>query len=221
MSFRKSVGMGLLSWFLSAGHFLAAQNLSHWEKVITAFEQEDQVSKPPRKPIVFTGSSSIQLWETLAQDFPNKKVLNRGFGGSQTFEVLQLADRIILPYRPRQVVIYVGDNDLAAGKTSAQIFTDFKALYTKIRQGRPKTHVTFISIKPSPSRKHLLPAIVQTNQLIRDFLQMQRRTGYVDVYQLMLTPLGKFNPALYQADSLHMTEAGYRIWAAAVRPALK
>ena len=221
MHCKKSIGLGLLSWFLVTGPFLAAQDLSHWEKELAVFGQQDQTTKPPRKPIVFTGSSSIRLWKTLAQDFPDKKVLNRGFGGSQTFEVLHFADRIILSYRPRQVVIYVGDNDLAAGKTPAQVFTDFKALFATIRQSRQKTRVTFISIKPSPARKQLLPAIAQTNQLIRDFLHTQRRAGYVDVYQRMLTPLGQFNPTLYQADSLHMTDAGYRIWAAAVRPALK
>jgi lysophospholipase L1-like esterase len=170
---------------------------------------------------VFTGSSSIRLWETLAQDFNGKEVLNRGFGGSQTYEVLYFADRIIVPYRPKQVVIYVGDNDLAAGKTPDQVFADFKALFQKIRQAKKKTNIVFISIKPSPSRRHLLPAIVQTNQLIRDYLRGQKRTGYVDVYQRMLTSQGKFNPALYRADSLHMTAAGYRIWADAVRPVLK
>lgn len=198
-----------------------AQDMQKWEKEISAFEQQNKQTKPPRKPIVFTGSSSIRMWETLAQDFPNKKVLNHGFGGSQTFEVGHFADRIIKAYQPKQVVIYVGDNDLAAGKTPDQVFTDFKALFQKIRSGGHKTDVQFISIKPSPSRKNLLPAIVQTNQLIRDYLITQKHAGYIDIYSRMLTPQGKFNPMLYKADSLHMTDAGYRIWAAAVRPALK
>ncbi|MDQ3289932.1 MAG: SGNH/GDSL hydrolase family protein [Bacteroidota bacterium] len=200
---------------------LQAQEMQKWEKEISFLEQQDKGSPPPSKPIVFTGSSSIRLWETLNQDFPNKKVLNRGFGGSQTFEVLHFADRLILPYHPKQVVIYVGDNDLASGKTPEQVFSDFKSLFQKIRQNKPKTNVTFISIKPSPSRKQLLPAITQTNQLIQQYLQSHKRTNYVDVYSRMLLPTGKFNPALYRADSLHMTDAGYRIWAEAVRPVLK
>ncbi|RDC61733.1 SGNH/GDSL hydrolase family protein [Adhaeribacter pallidiroseus] len=201
--------------------FLQAQDLSKWEKEIAAFEQQDKVTPPARSSIVFTGSSSIRLWETLDQDFPGKHVLNRGFGGSQTFEVLHFADRLILPYHPKQVVIYVGDNDLAAGKTPNQVFTDFKALFQKIKKSNPKTNVTFISIKPSPSRKNLLPAIKQTNQLVRAYLKKQQRTDYVDVYTRMLLSSGKFNPKLYRADSLHMTDAGYRIWAEAVRPVLK
>ncbi|QNF34127.1 hypothetical protein HUW51_15875 [Adhaeribacter swui] len=198
-----------------------AQDMSKWEKEISTLEQQDKSKAPPKNPIVFTGSSSIKLWETLAQDFPGKNVLNRGFGGSQTFEVTHFADRLILPYQPKQVVIYVGDNDLASGKTPEQVFQDFKALFQKVRQNNPQTYITFISIKPSPSRKQLLPGIKQTNQLVQEFLKSQKRTGYVDVFNKMLLPTGKFNPQLYRADSLHMTAAGYRIWADAVRPVLK
>jgi len=198
-----------------------AQNMAKWEKEISALEQQDKSKTPSKNPIVFTGSSSIRLWETLDQDFPGKKVLNHGFGGSQTFEVLHFADRLILPYRPKQVVIYVGDNDLASGKTPIQVFNDFKALFQKVQKNSPQTYVSFISIKPSPSRKQLLPDIKQTNQLIQQFLQAQKRADYVDVYSKMLLPTGKFNPQLYRADSLHMTDAGYRIWAEAVRPILK
>ncbi|MDQ4139465.1 MAG: SGNH/GDSL hydrolase family protein [Bacteroidota bacterium] len=200
---------------------LQAQDFQKWEKEISDIEKQDKKSTPPANPIVFTGSSSIRLWETLNKDFPDKKVLNRGFGGSQTFEVLHFADRLILPYQPKQVVIYVGDNDLAAGKTPDQVVADFKALFQKVRQNSPATYITFISIKPSPSRKQLLPAITQTNQLIRQYLAEQDRTDYVDIYSRMLLPSGKFNPVLYRADSLHMTDAGYRIWADAVRPVLK
>lgn len=200
---------------------LQAQQMEKWEKEITAFEEQDKLNKPPRNPIVFTGSSSIRLWETLAQDFPGKNVLNRGFGGSQTFEVTYFADRIITKYQPRQVVIYVGDNDLADGKTPQQVFTDFKALFQKIRSKNKQTNIQFISIKPSPSRKHLLPAIRQTNQLIRDYLHTQKQAGYIDIFNRMINSVGKFNPILYKADSLHMTSVGYRIWAETVRSALK
>ncbi len=218
--FKIGSSIGIACLFLVSAP-IAAQDMAKWEKEIATFAQQDKQNSPPRKPIVFTGSSSIRLWETLAQDFPNKKVLNRGFGGSQTFEVLHFADRLVNSYRPKQVVIYVGDNDLAAGKTPEQVLLDFKALFQKVRNSSHKTHIAFISIKPSPSRKQLLPAIKQTNQLIRQYLTMQNRTSYIDVYTRMLLPNGKFNPALYQADSLHMTDAGYRIWAAAVKPALQ
>lgn len=220
MHFLKNLYSTIILLFLGLTP-LVAQDMSKWEKEISALEQQDKAKAPPSKPIVFTGSSSIRLWETLDQDFPGKKILNRGFGGSQTYEVMHFADRLILPYNPKQVIIYVGDNDLAAGKTPEQVFADFKALFQKIRKSTPKAYVAFISIKPSPSRKNLLPAIEQTNQFIHDYLNSQKRTDYVDVYHPMLLSPGKFNPQLYRADSLHMTDAGYRIWAKAVRPVLR
>lgn len=209
----------VLCWFFL--NKAQAQQFANWEKEVAAFAQADQVDPPRKKSIVFTGSSSIRLWENLEQYFPNKNILNRGFGGSQTEEVAYFADRIITPYKPRQVVIYVGDNDLAAGKTPEKVLADFQNLFSKIRKGKPNATVTFISIKPSPSRMHLITPVRQTNDLIKNFLATQKKTAFVDVFTPMLKPNGKPKPALFKADSLHMTPAGYAIWAQVLRPYLK
>ena len=198
-----------------------AQNFAQWKKEISAFAQADKVNPVKKRSIVFTGSSSIRLWENLPQYFPGKNILNRGFGGSQTFEVTHFADRLIAPYKPKQVIIYVGDNDLAAGKSPEEVFADFKALYHKIKENTPKANVTFISIKPSPSRKQYYAAIQQTNSLIKDFLESQKKTAFVDIYTPMLGPNGKPKPELFRPDSLHMTTAGYDIWAQVLKPYLK
>lgn len=198
-----------------------AQNLQKFEQEIVAFEQVDKANPPKRGKILFTGSSSIRLWENLPEYFPDKQILNRGFGGSQTDEVVYYADRIVVPYKPKQVVIYSGDNDIASGKTPEKVLADFKELFSKIRAASPKATVTFISIKPSPSRKQHLPSINRANALVKEFLTKEKRTAYVDIYNPMLLPGGKFNPELYQADSLHMTKAGYDIWARVIKPYLK
>jgi lysophospholipase L1-like esterase len=200
---------------------LQAQNFARWEKEIAAFEQADRTNRPGKKSIVFTGSSSIRLWEDVHQDFPGKKILNRGFGGSETDAVAYFANRIVVPYKPRQVVIYVGENDLAAGKSPEKVLADFKDLFFKIRNQVPRATITFISIKPSPSRKHILEQVRETNSLIQGFLDSQKRTGYVDVFTRMLQANGKPKPELFRADSLHMTRAGYDIWEAALKPYLK
>jgi lysophospholipase L1-like esterase len=197
------------------------QNFARWEKEIAAFEKADQASRPPKNSIVFTGSSSIRLWEGVSQDFPGKKILNRGFGGSETDAVAYFADRIVVPYKPRQVVIYVGDNDLAAGKSPEKVLADFKDLFFRIRKQVPQATITFISIKPSPSRMRILGQVRETNLLVKGFLSSQKRTSYVDVFTPMLRANGRPKPELFRADSLHMTRAGYEIWAAALRPHLK
>ena len=199
-----------------------AQNFSQWEESIRRIEKKAQSGKiKPRKHIVFTGSSSIAFWNSLAADFPNKNILNHAFGGSQTFEVLHFADRIILPFQPKQVVIYTGDNDIAAGKSPQKVLADFTALFNRIRDQNERTWVTFISIKPSPSRKQYMPAIVQANRLVKDFLAIQKRTSYADVFSPMLSPDGKPNPLLFKSDSLHMVDAGYKVWAEVLKPHLK
>jgi lysophospholipase L1-like esterase len=199
-----------------------AQQFDQWETSIVKIEK--QAPKLPvknRKYIVFTGSSSIVFWESLSTDFPNKKVLNHGFGGSQTFEVLHFADRIITPYKPKQVVIYSGDNDIAAGKTPETVLADFNSLFNKIRSADKKTFITYISIKPSPSRRQFMPLMVKANQLVKDFLAARKRTSYIDVYTPMLLPDGNPKPELFKSDSLHMVPAGYKLWAGIVRPYLK
>lgn len=200
----------------------SAQDFQKWEETILEFEKADQGSPVKKgKYIVFTGSSSIVGWENLKADFPDKKVLNRGFGGSQTFEVVHFADRIITPYKPKQVVIYSGDNDIAAGKSPETVLADFKTLFSKIREDKKNTIVTFIAIKPSPSRKQFMPKIVEANRLVKEFLETKKRTSYVDIYTPMLLPNGNPKPALFKSDSLHMVKAGYDLWREILKPHLK
>ena len=211
----------ILAIFFTAAS-ASAQDFEKWEPSMAAFQKADQLNPVKRgKYIVFTGSSSIVGWESLLADFPDKKILNRAFGGSQTFELVHFFDRIIEPYRPRQVVIYSGDNDIAAGKTPEQVLSDFKVLFSKIKRSSPRAVVTFISIKPSPSRKQFMPAIVKTNKLIGDFLAEKNKTSYVDIYNPMLTSEGKPRPELFKSDSLHMVQAGYDLWKGILRPYLK
>ncbi|GAA4405571.1 SGNH/GDSL hydrolase family protein [Nibrella viscosa] len=187
-----------------------------------AFEAKDLVSPPPKNAILFTGSSSIRLWDNLQESFPDKVVLNRGFGGSTLLDVIRYADRIITPYRPKQIVLYAGENDVATDKVSAQeTYERFVTLFRTIRKTLPKTPIVFISMKPSPSRRPYFPVIQEGNRLIRNFLAKQRRTTYVDVYTPMLNANGQPKGELFKADSLHMNAKGYVIWAEKLRPVLK
>jgi lysophospholipase L1-like esterase len=216
-----SMVLVLITGFLFFLFPAIGQDFGKWEKEISGLETTGKSLAAKKRNIVFTGSSSIRLWDNLPEYFPNKRILNQGFGGSQTDEVVYFADRIITPYKPKQVVIYSGDNDIASGKTPEKVLADFKALYAKIKAASPKAMVTYISIKPSPSRKQLMPQIVQANALIKEFLDEQKRTSYVDIYTPMLLPNGKPKPELFKADSLHMTKAGYDIWAQVLKPYLK
>ncbi|PPU62786.1 hypothetical protein XcodCFBP4690_13550 [Xanthomonas codiaei] len=192
-----------------------------WEQDMQRFAASDARQPPPKHGIVFVGSSSIRFWDTLGKDFPGKPVINRGFGGSQVRDSTWYADRIVIPYAPRQVVLYAGDNDLNSGRTPEQVRDDVVAFVTRIRRDLPDARISYLSIKPSPARAQLLPSVIAANRLIKDALAGFARVDYVDVYTPMLDASGKPRPQLFREDRLHMTADGYALWRKAVAPVLE
>lgn len=194
---------------------LAAHRSDRWEADIAAFEAADRASPPATGCIVFVGSSSIRLWKSLAQDFPDLPVVNRGFGGSQLTDSVNLADRIILPYTPRQVVIYAGGNDIHSGKTPEVVYGDFVALVTKLRSRLPKVRLTFISCQVAPVRWADNGSIKEFNALVEVYCR-HHSVAFINTYPLVLRPDGRPDPDLFAADGLHMNEKGYAIWRQAI-----
>jgi hypothetical protein len=103
-----------------------SHNYSKWEPAISAYEQADRTNPPPRNALLFIGSSTIVRWKSLAQDFPDQKVINRGFGGSEIGDSTHFADRIVFPYQPRKIFLRAGGNDLFAGKSVPEVFSDYQ-----------------------------------------------------------------------------------------------
>ena len=200
---------------------LATHDSTKWEKEIAAYEASDKTNPPPHDAALFIGSSSIRLWKTLAEDFQEYKVINRGFGGSQIIDSVAFADRIAIPYKPRMILLYAGDNDIAAGKSPEEVLADFKAFARKVRPRLSETKVAFISIKPSPSRWEFAEKIKAANRLIEDFCRQDERLIYIDVFNPMLGADGKPRPELFVEDMLHLNLKGYALWTALIRPRLK
>jgi len=199
---------------------VARQDSSKWESEIAAFEASDRTNPPPKNCIVFVGSSSIRLWSTLGSDFPGLPVVNRGFGGSELADSVNLADRIIIPYQPRQVVIYAGANDVAAGKGLEIVFGDFVALVSKIRQHLPNAKVAFIASAPNPKRWAIVEKVKKLNALVEAYCA-QHQLVFIDVFPLMLGSDGLPKPDIFREDRLHMNAIGYAIWKQAVAPHLR
>lgn len=194
-----------------------------FEKDIQAFEAADSKNPPPQDAILFIGSSGIRMWKTLAQDFPEYKVINRGFGGSQIADSVYYADRIVIPYKPRLIVLRAGTNDIAAGKKPEQVAADYKAFVKKVREKLPQTRIVFMSLNPSPVRWANAEKEQKTNQLIRDYIAAHENENldYIDSFTPMLGSDGKPRPELYAADRLHNTPEGYKLWVSLVKPHLK
>lgn len=209
--------------FILAPSLLFAQTEKPFAKDIGAFKKSDSIQFPAPNQILFVGSSSFTFWKDVQNYFPEYPILNRGFGGSTLKDLIYYFDAIVKPYRARQIVIYSGENDLAYDKTATPdtVIKRFKILFSKIRTANPKVPVTYVSMKPSPSRKNLMLVYEDANELIRRFLKSKKRTSFVDVYHPMLDASGNPQKELFLADSLHMKAIGYALWQKEIKPFLK
>jgi len=193
-----------------------------FESEIAAFETQDKATPPPANGILFVGSSSIRLWEGLKEAFPGKPIIQRGFGGSTLSDVIRYIPRVVLPYNPKQVVLYAGDNDIGQNnRTARDVYSQFLTFFALVRKQLPNATITYIAVKPSPARKQFMSIQAETNRLIKQYLSGQRNTSFADVYTPMLGANGQPRPELFKADSLHMTPQGYEIWKNVIAPVLK
>lgn len=192
---------------------------SRWEKDISAFEAWDRKNTPPRDAILFVGSSSIVGWST-AEAFAEWPVINRGFGGSHLIESTYYFDRIIAPYRPRAIVLYAGDNDVAAGVPAEQVAADFSAFVERVRSKFPETPIIFLSIKPSMARWEHWPTMREANRRIAALCAEQPNLRFVDVAGPMLDEKGEPRAEFFVADRLHLSAKGYAAWERVLRPVL-
>lgn len=196
---------------------VAPRDPGRWESTILDFEKRDRENAPPKGGIVFVGASSIVRWD-VAQFFPDLKVINRGFGGSEMNETAHFASRTVLPYEPRMVVVYPGENDIARGVSPETVAGGFEQLVATVHAALPDTRILIIGLKPTPARWTFNDAMLKTNALLRAFAAGRRAVTYIGVTQAMLGPDGRPRPDLFVEDRQHLSRAGYDLWTEIVRP---
>jgi lysophospholipase L1-like esterase len=194
-----------------------------WDWSIAKFEAQDRLHPPPPGVIVFAGSSSITFWKTLEQDMVPLPVINRGFGGSKIHQVVHYADRIVVPYHPRAVVLFAGTNDIAGSKpkTARQVFDGYLAFVKTVHAALPQTPIYYISITPTPSRWKLWPIVREANRLIRAHTTTDPRLHFIDLTDAILGTDGKPDRSLFRIDRLHPNKKGYAKWTCTIKPILQ
>jgi len=198
-----------------------AQEKPYW-KEIQEFKKLDQTNGITKKPILFVGSSSFTYWKDVNDYFPGKTIINRGFGGSRLLDLNNYSEELLTPYKPRQIVIYCGENDIATDNpSSAEVLERFKTFFGKIRAKYPKIPVAYVSIKYSPSREQFWPQMKELNQSIQAYLKTQKKAKYIDITKVMNDENGKVRTDIFKEDMLHMKPEGYRLWAKVMEPYLK
>lgn len=193
-------------------------DIDRFEDQIKAFEEKDMVSRYGGNMALFVGSSSIRFWQTLGKDMRPHPVLNRGFGGSTLPEVNHYFDRIVSNYRPSQIFLYCGENDLAMTFTVQETVDEFVKFIGKCKEKLPDTEIVFLSMKPSPSRWHLWEKYVEANDLIKNICVLSNQLHFVDIGGVMLGEDGMPDKSIFVEDMLHMNAEGYERWAAVVKP---
>lgn len=219
LNMKVAVCLLALCFTLTACHSFAQPPF--WED-IQHFKKQDSINPPQQHAILFVGSSSFTKWVDVQSYFPAHVIINRGFGGSTLVDVIRYANDVIIPYHPKQVVIYCGENDIAYSDTvtAPMVLARFKILFNIIRGSMPGENIVFVSIKPSPSRAKYLPIVQEANRLIKQFLAGQKSTSFADVFQPMLGKDGHPMPEIFLEDNLHMKPAGYAIWQKVIEPLL-
>lgn len=208
------------STVLASAQTQTVARTNRWEREIQAFEASDRTNPPATNAVLFTGASNIRLWKNIGDAFPGHRVFNRGFGGAEMADLVEFAGRIVIPYRPRIVIIYAGDNDLAEHKTPEQISADFRAFAQKVHAVLPETIIGCIAVKPSPSRAKLVAQVKETDALLGSFCRTNANTIYIDDLMPMSNAAGGPRPELFGKDGLHLNEQGRAIWVSLIRPIL-
>src|SRR5690242_18472790 len=192
-----------------------------WDAAFAAFAADDVAHPHPAGGVLFVGSSSIRLWSNLEDQFKDLPVvIKRGFGGSQLSDCVKNLSRLVLRYRPHTVLVYAGDNDLAAGTPPAEVLRRFTAFVEGVQRELPQTRIIYLSIKPSPLRVTLLPEIRQANALIRDYADREGMVDFNDVYTSMPHASGLPRRELFRDDQLHLNANGYALWKRMIAPEL-
>ena len=210
----------LALWLSAAFTPVAAQSAapnsaiaSPWKEAFEAFDAADRASPPREGGVVFVGSSSIRLWDGLETQFERLPViLKRGFGGSHMADCTKNLERLVLAYKPRVVVVYAGENDLADGASPAEVLASFEKFAEGVRKVQPDTHIAYLSIKPSPLRETLLPRIREANALIRTYVGTLEDAQFIDVHTPMVDAQGRARREYFRDDRLHLNGDGYALW---------
>jgi lysophospholipase L1-like esterase len=212
--------LGCVAAASAAGNSPADPDPNRFGQEIRTFAEWDSKNAVPADPVLFVGSSTIRLWRTH-DSFPELPVINRGFGGSHISDVIYFANRVVLPYRPRLIVFYAGDNDIAAGKSARRVFEDYRRFVERVRARLPAVRILFLGIKPSRSRWSVWPEANKANDLIRDFCNSDPRLVFVDLAPPLLGPDGQPMSDLFRSDQLHLNDQGYTAWNKVLAPVLR
>ncbi len=183
-----------------------------WEKKIKDYMERDAEQAAWPDATLVVGSSSIDMWKSLEEDFADHHVIRRGVSGTKAIDLYNYRELLIAPFNPKRIIIYEGDNEIGFKWEVDEMMESMKRLFHEVRRMKPDAEIYMVSVKPSPVRANVLPKIQQVNALIKEFVESQPNAGYIDIHTPMLNADGSVRPELFLDDRLHPAKEGYDIW---------
>lgn len=210
----------LMAWVSLAGETPGTPKAHAFEKDILAFEAADKKSPPPQGAILFVGDSTFTKWKTIHEDLPGYTVINRGFGGSQMSDLLYFADRVVLPYKPRLIMVQEGGNDIHSGKSPEQLLAEIKAFVEKVHAALPGVPITIGSVTPNSARWSEFETRKHANKIIKEYVATDKLLSFIDYVDAFLNAEGKPRDELFLADKMHPNHDGYKVRVKVMQPFL-
>jgi lysophospholipase L1-like esterase len=189
-----------------------AQDPKRFQKEVDVLVAQEYDFSKEKKLVLFTGSSSIRMWNDVQSVFPDYNVINNGFGGSHFSDLIFYYDKLIAPHDPDILFIYEGDNDVASGKKPETIVQEAKQLIGMIRRDLPRTKIVLISPKPSIARWNLKNEYEILNRQLEKLAKRTRMVEFANVWEAMTDENGEVYKDIFIDDNLHLNEKGYDIW---------
>jgi len=193
---------------------------------------DQHVANPePSNAVLFVGSSSIRRWESLKMDFSDYNVIQRGMGGSVITDFSQLMNDVVVPYKPRAVVIWSGINDIQVnGSTADVVVPQVISALQQITNAVPSAKIFYLGMTRNPGNLASTGERTNANARIASFIQTNGNSNlnYVDLPAFFeAIPVTSTNDLsntnnlwYYYVDSLHLNKTGYAIWKKQIRSAL-
>lgn len=192
-------------------------NPERFASQIAAFAKNE----PKKNGIVFTGSSSIRLWPHFKQDFSDLPVVNRGFGGSVSNDIIVHFETVVARNEPKLLVTYCGGNDLDDKLTVDEALEDYTKFLNMGHERFPKMRVLLNSVKIAPSRVREIPKVTQLNQRLQSWSSDKPWVRYLDSSSYLADASGQPISAYFREDRLHLNDVGYAKWKELLDPVLR
>jgi lysophospholipase L1-like esterase len=200
-----------------AAFFCQSQTSTRFKNEVGLINQKyDSLWNASQETIVFTGSSSVRMWKNIQELFPEYQIINSGFGGSQTIDLLNYTDDLILKYKPKKIFIYEGDNDISDKKRLKDILNSFSIIISKIKKQNEAVQIILISPKPSIARWHLKRKYIKLNKKLKKMCEDNDYLEFANVWDVMLEKR-KVKKGLFIDDGLHMNDEGYKLWYSVIK----